>query len=190
MTGAEPGPRNTPEGAPPPRAGSAPLDDRAADLIDAEQLRYMVSGPGGLRARPPADIAYRLRAFHGLQVTAGQVAAHLNGPAGRPLLAGAATRSQRAVGSPAGRPLFGQPPRVGTGPAMNAEDPDMSVVPQQIVALWSSGADADEIARRCHLTPDEVMAVIRDIVLGTLEVAPTIKVSPALARHLRQHLHP
>jgi hypothetical protein len=66
----------------------------------------------------------------------------------------------------------------------------MSVVPQQIVALWFSGADADEIARQCHVTPDEVMAVIREIVAGTLEVAPVIKVPPALARHLRQHLIP
>jgi hypothetical protein len=115
----------------------------------------MVHGPDGLRARPPADIAYRLQSWYGLQVTAGQVAAYLSGPAGRPLLAlppgQARTPQSRAAGSPTGRPLLAVPA-------------DMSVAPQQ--------------------------AVIRHIVRGTLEVAPVIKVPPALARHLRQHLIP
>jgi hypothetical protein len=52
------------------------------DLV--QQERWIRSAAGAPRARPPADIAWRLRAWHGLQVTAGQVAAHLNGPAGRP----------------------------------------------------------------------------------------------------------
>jgi hypothetical protein len=65
---------------------------------------------------------------------------------------------------------------------MNEED--------QIVAAWCHGASTEEIARQWDLTPSDVTALLTRVVLGTLVVAPVIEVSPALARHLRQHLMP
>jgi hypothetical protein len=105
----------------PPPAGSAHLDGRAAQLIACE--RYVRNATGALVAHPPADIAYRLRAWCRLPVSAGQVAAYLNDPpAGRPLLplppgeTHRSPQSQLATGSPTGRQLL-VPTRVGTAPA-------------------------------------------------------------------------
>jgi hypothetical protein len=77
------GQRNTttppPDGVvPPPLAGSAHLDDRAAQLIARE--RYLRNATGTLVARPPADIAYRLSAWYRVPgITTGQVADLLRG---------------------------------------------------------------------------------------------------------------
>jgi len=51
----------------------SPGDERVRALVERE--RWMRSAAGAPRARPPADVAYRLAAWYGVEgVTAGQVA--------------------------------------------------------------------------------------------------------------------